>query len=415
MFGIGFAKYARLIGDERQRDKLYSTYCMTIAATIVFFAMSVSFVALSYVMSYAEESVVFVLSFLNLIIFFICIVFLCIACITKIYFSGKINAIVMNADMPDEMPEITFLRKTVRENKAVIAIPYKVANFIFASGVLVFVMAVLNEWLVRKDSETLSLFFYIATFIFVFCIGLNYVIKVLSKRRAIMTGKFIIMSADVLKSIDEAQARKYKYNLNTDKNIYTFRYIFPDEKLRASADNLSWTGTVIAFIVVCLSFVCAIIVYFTVFGFPTGDGNAFALPWLIIIMFVPAFTVKCVQSIVMAKLSAIQFTRAGKEEKFADNVKLIKMRRSYDIIILVSILCAFALSVATGFLIAFLHPVEYYMSYLCVVPLIAEYVFCYIVFVKYRKKARVIEDGIDAVEKAKGSIPCGKNESSANE
>lgn len=38
------------------------------------------------------------------------------------------------------------------------------------------------------------------------------------------------------KAIDEAQGRRHKYNLQSDPNLQTFRYLFPDKELYAEAE-----------------------------------------------------------------------------------------------------------------------------------------------------------------------------------
>ena len=46
------------------------------------------------------------------------------------------------------------------------------------------------------------------------------------------------LTEDEVKAIDDAQGRKHYYTLQSDKNIQSLRYIFPDEELCFRAEGL---------------------------------------------------------------------------------------------------------------------------------------------------------------------------------
>lgn len=237
MFEKWFAKYARAVSDERERQWLYKKYKTLTVITIIFICLCVVFIASVLIFEpYLENDMaVIALMFLMPATLGTGIAALCL----WISFRKAYNAILKREPYTGEMPEVTAYRqKTVEDKKSAFKKLWW-AWLIFGLGVIGFIVCMAMEFIKNPDGENFTVWGNAAFWcllIGALTIAFAYIFYNSVQRQQ---GKAVEQqTAAETEAIDAAQGRKTSYKPQSDPNLNTYKYIFPNKENYEQAESL---------------------------------------------------------------------------------------------------------------------------------------------------------------------------------
>ncbi len=237
MFEKWFAKYARAVSDERERQWLYNKYKTKTIISIIFYCLCAAVIVLALALGSDLDSnwklMLFFLVFLAWIGF--AIADLCL----WLSFRKAYNAILKRPAYTGEMPEVTSYRqKTVQDKKSTFKKLWW-AWLIFGLGVVGFIVCLALEFIKNPDGEEFTIWgnaAIISLFIGALVIAFAYIFINSIKQQQ---GKAVEQqTAAETAAIDKAQGRKNEYKLQNDPNLNTYKYMFPNKELYEQAESL---------------------------------------------------------------------------------------------------------------------------------------------------------------------------------
>ena len=236
MFEKGFAKYGRAVSDERERHWLYKKYRTKTIVSFVFYVLCIAVVVLILALSDFMEEEWAVLLIMALIFtwigFSIATACLCLS------FRKMYHYILTRPASSDEIPQITSYRqKTVAEKKSAFK-RLGWAWILFGLSLVGFIVCIVMEVIENPDSEAYGI--WGNTGVWLLLIGL--VVILLSNAFYYLfnqqKGKTVEQqTAEEAKVIDRIQGRKQQYDLQSDPNFQSFKYLFPNRELYAEAET----------------------------------------------------------------------------------------------------------------------------------------------------------------------------------
>jgi len=268
MFNSLFIKYARAASDEGERKKLYRLYCGRMISAIVFFALCFAFIAEALLFAEKIESGEIGIEF---VLFGLTMLFVPASGITalvlRIKFRSYYRSILEGAPKEGEMPETVSYRKKTVENKKNTKKAMLPATIILIVGIVAMIVLIAIDSIQNPDSDEFGMLGYIGAVafgisFFIFLMRLSY----LQNKKQLSGQSVEMQTADETRKIDEAQGRKHKYSLREDKNLQSYRYLFPNEALCAEAEaarKKMQKASGIASLISCLVAFALVVIFFS--------------------------------------------------------------------------------------------------------------------------------------------------------
>lgn len=273
MFKKWFAKYARAVSDERERERLYKKYRIKTIVSILFYALCISVIVLALVIE-SQPAIdpvraLFAMAALSLCWIGFAIANLCL----WISFKRTFRAILNRPAYSGEMPEVTSYRQKVVQDKKSTFKNLWWAWVVFGLCVVGFIACMVMETVKNPDGETPGIWGTVSFFVLLagaLTIALAYMIQNAVRQQQ---GKTVEQQTEGEASvIDRAQGRKHEYDMQSDPNLQTLKYIFPDKELYDEAEEVRkkyskiLTIGVIVFSAIAIIVAIGLIASQTIFG-----------------------------------------------------------------------------------------------------------------------------------------------------
>ena len=317
-----FAKYARAVNDERERQYLFQKFRTKTVVSIIFYILCVTVIVLALALNeYIEQD--WALLIMTVIIFAWLGFAIANFCLW-LSFKKTFNAILNRPADPGEMPEITSYRqKTVLEKKASFRKLWW-AWLTFFICVALFIAFIVMETIKNPDGEEFGVWGGAACGVLLLgalTLMLSYIIYNLSGQR---NGKTLEQQTESeAMAIDAAQGRKHEYKVQADKELQSYKYLFPNIELYRKADAIRRKNTkIITRGIIALCVIDLIAVIFFLFSEKLGrnvSGYAFPAAMTFLFFGIALFTV-----LLNAKLAPIEKEQKKELEtnpEYADNLK----------------------------------------------------------------------------------------------
>lgn len=237
MFEKWFAKYARAVSDDNERQRLYKKYKMLCVFTIIFICACAAFIISVFALGSFLDN-----GFVALGILFLMMICPCLgigALCLWISFKKTYNAILKRPPYTGEMPEVTAYRQKIVRDKQSMFKKLWWAWIIFAIGVIGFIVCLVMEAIKNPDGENFTVWGEAAFWcllIGALTVALAYIFYYSIQSQQ---GKTIDQqTAKKTAAIDAAQGRKTSYKPQSDPNLNTYKYIFPNRENYEQAESL---------------------------------------------------------------------------------------------------------------------------------------------------------------------------------
>lgn len=396
MFEKRFAKYARAVSDEREREWLYKKYRTKTVVSIIFYTLCVLMIVLSLALnSYIEQE--WALIIMTVIIFAwigFAIADLCL----WISFKRMYGSILKRPSYTGEMPEVTTYRQKVAADKKSTFKSLWWAWMIFGICVVGFIVCMVMETMQNPDGEEYGIWGAASFWTLLagaLTIAFAYIINSAIKQQQ---GKTVEQQTETEANvIDNAQGRKHEYNLQADPNLQTFQYIFPNKQLYLEAEavrkkysKLLTRGILISAAVAIVGII-VLLASESVFG---KNISGYALP--------VAFTAICGSAVVFSlplnyKLSVVEKKQKAELEtnpEYAKNLEWYRLYENFHKCKGKIYLLFIAFSIVLGWVLAVLFPSSAW-SLLSIVPMAVGLIVNNKLVKELRQKAIPIEREMD--------------------
>ena len=236
-----FARYARAVHDAGERKALYRLYCAKVVAAAVFFALCAAILIEAFIFSdsfeTAEIDAPFIVFGLTLLLWFAAAA---TAFVLWLVFRLTYRRILTRPPQAGEMPEVASYREKTRADRKSDAKALRIPVAVLVLGLLVLLVTLVIDSVNNPDSAEPGLAAMIGIGIFAVCLCVFLLALIFIQYKKSAAGANIeAQTADEAEAIDAAQGRRHKYSLAADKNAASFRYLFPDEALRAQVEAVS--------------------------------------------------------------------------------------------------------------------------------------------------------------------------------
>lgn len=396
MFEKRFAKYARAVSDAREREWLYKKYRTKTVVSIIFYTLCVLMIVFSLALnSYIEQE--WALIIMSVIIFAwigFAIAGLCL----WISFKSMYKSILNRPAYSGEMPEVTSYRQKVVQDKKSTFKKLWWAWLIAGICFVGFIACMVMETIKNPDGEeygiwgTVSFFVLLAgTLTVVLAAIINSAIKQ-------QQGKTVEQQTETEANvIDQAQGRKHEYTVQSDPNLQTLKYIFPNKQLYDEAEvvrkkysNLLTRGILISAAIAIVGTII-LLASQSIFG---KNISGYALP--------VAFTAICGSAVVFSlplnyKLSVVEKKQKAELEtnpEYAKNLEWYRLYENFHKFKGKIYLLFIAFSIALGWALAVLFPSSA-CSLLSIIPMVVGLIVNNKLVKELRQKAIPIEREID--------------------
>ena len=400
MFEKMFAKYARAVSDEREREWLYKKYRAKTVVSIVFYVLCAAVIAGALALEpYFEQD--WALAVMTVLIF-AWIGFAVAALCLWISFKRMYNTILNRPSYAGEMPEVASYRQKVSADKKSAFRKLWWAWLLFGLCAVVFIVCIVLETIQNPDSEEFGVWGTAAFWVLLagaLMLFFAYFINALLKQQK---GKAIEQqTAPEAAAIDRAQGRKSTYDIRSDRNAQTdkmYTYLFPNETLRerANAERIRRTKIITPAIIIFGIMSIAALALFLYFGL-----MGYSLP----VMFTLLLGGTMLLSVcTVGKLKAIESEQKRELESNPEYAKNLEWYRLYDGFFKFKgkLLYLFLVAgIAAGWVLAILFPASGW-SLLSVVPIMAGAFINHSLVKSLRRKAIPIEKEIDAEKVRQG-------------
>ncbi len=393
MFEKWFAKYARAVSDERERELLYKKYRNKTIVSIIFYALCVAVIAgVLALNSYIEQD--WALAVITALIF-AWIGFAVAALCLWISFKRTYSTILSRPSYAGEMPEVAAYRQKVSADKRSTFRKLWWAWLLFGLCAVVFIVCIVLETIQNPDSEEFGVWGTAAFWVLLagaLTLFFAYFISAVLKQQK---GKAIEQqTASEAAAIDRAQGRKSTYDILSDRNAQTdkmYTYLFPNETLRERANaerkrrTKIITPAIIIFGIMSIT-ALALFLYFGLMGYP--------LP----VMFTLLLGGTALLSVCTGgKLKAIESEQKRELEsnpEYAKNLEWYNLNDNFHKFNGKIYFIFLAFSIALGWLLAILFPYEAW-SLLSLVPMMIGLIINNRLVKDLRQKVIPVEKEID--------------------
>lgn len=388
-----FARYARAVGDERERQMLFQKYKTAFIMFVIFLAICFAVIALTLLIPYIGD-VFITLFFVGLIFAWIGtgIAAICL----WVSFKSTYKRILQRPACDGEMPEVTAYReKSVQDGKTTFKKLWW-AWLVFGICVAGFIVCIVIDSMQNPDGGTgvwgyVSMALLFIGVMTIFAAYLFYNNKKLTKGETLEQQT----SADA-QAIDRAQGRETEYNIKSDPNLQTYKYLFPDKELFAQAEAIGKKYTRVTGIAAITSCIVAMIAMFALLlsGYMGMNISGYAIPVAFTLIFMAVFTATYP---LKRKLAAIELKQKEQLETnplYAKNLEWYRLYESFSRFKGKIYVIFFIIGLALGWVLAILFPSTVW-SLTALIPIVAGLFINNRLVRDLRQKAIPIEKEID--------------------
>lgn len=202
--------------------------------------------------------------------------------------------------------------------------------------------------------------------------------------------------------IDDAQGRKQGYSLQTDANLQSLKYLFPNPELRGKAEELrrkQGKYIIVALIVSTFAGLLTALLFFSSLVLSVGAPSGYGVPFFVTLVFVAVFCTVLPSAVQLDRLEKLQKKELDENPEYALNRKIYAEYEAHSKIKGKVLPIAYGLSIIAGFAIAAALP-DRLWSLCSVIPLIVGLYLNTRFVAQLRKKVIPIEREIDEKEAA---------------
>ncbi|MGN1099101.1 MAG: hypothetical protein ACI4S9_02045 [Christensenellales bacterium] len=396
MFEKGFAKYARAVSDEYERQWLYKKYRTKTVVSVIFYTLCIILIAAA-IASDTNADRIWALPVLTAIILAwtgFAIANICL----WISFRRTYNAILTRPAYSGEMPEVTAYRQKVAGDKKSTLKKMWWAWTIFGICVAGFIVCIAMETVRNPDGEEFGVWGGAAFWVLLagaLTVAFAYIINNALKQQQ---GKTVEQQTESeANTIDRAQGRNHEYKVQTDPNLQTFKYIFPDkhlydeaEKIRIKHSKTLTTGVLISVAVAVVS-VIVLLSSEALFG---NNIAGYAMPVAFTLLFGTVIVFSQPQNRRLNALEKKQKAELETNPEYAKNLEWYRLYENFNKFNGKIYLIFIAISVVSGWILAVLFPSSAW-SLVMFVPMVVGLVINNKLVKELREKAIPLEREID--------------------
>ena len=393
MFEKWFAKYARAVSDEREREWLYNKYRTKTVVSIIFYVLCVAIIAGALALNpYIEQD--WALAVMTVLIF-AWIGFAVASLCLWISFKRTYSSILDRPSYAGEMPEVALYRQKVVKDKKSTFKKLWWAWLVFGICAVAFIALIAIETIKNPDGEEMGVCGSVGTLLLLagaLTLFFAYFISAALKQQK---GKAIEQqTASEAEAIDRAQGRKSTYDIRSDRNAQIdkmYTYLFPDEELRerAHAERKRRTKIMTPIIIILGVMSIAALTLFLRFGL-----MGYPLPVMLTLLLGGTTLLSVCTG---GKLKAIESKQKKELEsnpEYAKNLEWYNLNDNFHKLNGKIYFILLAFSIALGWLLAILFPYEAW-SLFAFVPILIFIVFNNKMVKDLRQKVIPVEKEID--------------------
>ncbi len=396
MFARLFEKYARAVSDGRERDWLFSKFKLKTVVSIIFYALCVVVIVLALTLEpVIEEPWAFML--LTAVVF-AWIVMGITSLVLWISFRRSYKNILNRPASDGEMPEITAYRqKTAEANRSNFKKLWW-AWLIFGMCAVAFIVLIALDVISNPDSESMGVYGTAAFWVLLagaLALVLSYILKSTINRQ---NGQTLEQStADEVKAIDEAQGRETKYSLQSDPNLSSYKYLFPEPALYEKAEGVRKRYAKFAtFGIAAVMIVAVAAVILLLFSENLGMNiSGYAMPVGLTIAFFGCVLINLSANIKLTRIEKEQVELLKSNPGYAKNLEWYNLYNDFSRFKGKLYILFFVIGIALGWALAILFPDKAWALF-CIAPVISGLAINQVLVKKLRQKAIPIEREIDA-------------------
>ncbi len=411
MFEKWFAKYARAVSDERERELLYKKYRNKTIVSIIFYALCVAVIAgVLALNSYIEQD--WALAVMTVLIF-AWIGFAVASLCLWISFKRTYSTILSRPPYAGEMPEVALYRQKVVKDKKSTFKKLWWAWLVFGICAVAFIALIAIETIKNPDGEEMGVCGSVGTLLLLagaLTLFFAYFISSVLKQQK---GKAIEQqTASEAAAIDRAQGRKSTYDIWSDRNAQINKmhtYLFPNETLRERANaerkrrTKIITPAIIIFGIMSIA-ALALFLYFGLMGYPLPVMFTLLLGGTALLSVCTGGKLKSIESEQKRELES--------NPEYAKNLEWYNLNDNFHKFNGKIYFIFLAFSIALGWLLAILFPYEAW-SLLSLVPMMIGLIINNRLVKDLRQKVIPVEKEIDRQnamrEKACADTDVGEN------
>lgn len=288
MFEKFFAKYARAVQDEARRCALYRLYAVKAVLFIISMALSLAVIVEACVVAaLPEDKLPFALAIAFLVTLALWLICGAALIAVTIVFRLRYNAILDLPASEGELPEVTAYRQKTAQGRRSAFKKLWWTWVVFGVCMAAFVVCLVMETIYNTgdDLGAWGIASSVALSVGILTVILGYGIY---KNVNLQKGRTPEQqTAAEAEAIDSAQGRKHSYDLQSDPNIGTYKYLFPNRRLYAAAEEVRRKYSKITLVVGIVLAIAALAVI-TVLYSPeiTGaDVKGYAVPAAFTLLF----------------------------------------------------------------------------------------------------------------------------------
>ncbi len=396
MFKKRFAKYARAVSDDREREWLYRKYRRKTVVSIIFYALCAVLIALSIALGphMEQDFALTAMGAVSLAWIGFAIANLCL----WISFVRTYSRILKRPASSGEMPEVTAYRQKAAEDKKTTFRQLWWAWLIFGICVVVFTVCMIAQTVENPDGEWPGAFGDVSFWVLLagsLTLAMAYIINGTLKQQNGNT--FEQKTEGEAKIIDTAQGREHEYNLRADANLQTFKYIFPNKQLYSQAEKIRKKYSKILTLGVMLSAVPALVAAVIFLSSEAIFGNnivGYAIPVSVSVIFATAIIFAQPLNRKLSAVEKLQKAQLESTPEYAKNLEWYKLYEGFNKFKGKIFLIFIAVSVVLGWVLAIAFPSSYLSCFLFV-PMAIGLIVNNRLVRDLRKEAIVIEREID--------------------
>lgn len=357
MFEKWFAKYARAVSDERERELLYKKYRNKTIVSIIFYALCVAVIAgVLALNSYIEQDwalavmAVLILAWIGFAVASLCL---------WISFKRTYSTILSRPSYAGEMPEVALYRQKVVKDKKSTFKKLWWAWLVFGICAVAFIALIAIETIKNPIGEEMGVCGSVGTLLLLagaLTLFFAYFISAVLKQQK---GKAIEQqTAPEAAAIDRAQGRKSTYDILSDRNVQIdkmYTYLFPNETLRerAKAERIRRTKIITPAIIIfgIMSIAAlALFLYFGLMGYPLPVMFTLLLGGTMLLSVCTGGKLKAIESEQKRELES--------NPEYAKNLEWYNLNDNFHKFNGKIYFIFLAFSIALGWLLAILFPYE---------------------------------------------------------
>lgn len=288
MFEKFFAKYARAVQDEARRCALYRLYAVKAVLFIISMALSLAVIVEACVVAaLPEDKLPFALAIAFLVTLALWLICGAALIAVTLVFRSRYNAILNLPASEGELPEVTAYRQKTAQGRRAAFKRLWWTWAVFGVCIAAFIVCLVMETIYNTGDDLgawgIASSVLLAVGILTVILGYG-IYKNVNLQKGQTTEQQTAAEAE---AIDSAQGRKHSYDLQSDPNIGTYKYLFPNRRLYAAAEEIRRKYSKLTLVVGIVLAIAAIAVI-TVLYSPeiTGaDVKGYAVPAAFTLLF----------------------------------------------------------------------------------------------------------------------------------